>query len=207
MAMEYKLKTFNNARTVRVCGVIDNDSLSTFKNDIANIVRDDDAVIAENIENLRNFDERLCERYKETMILPPPIVLDITTHGGLCLEGLAFYDILRSMNDEGTHPVICEMSGCIASMGTFIVLGCDVRKIHKNTSVCVHSVNGGAIGKIMEIKEDYEEVKRISDLLHEIYYKHTNITREQIEEIDRTKRDWWFNAEEALKMGIATEII
>ena len=46
----------------------------------------------------------------------------------------------------------------------------------------------------ISIDETDEKIARLED-------------REQIEEIDRTKRDWWFNAEEALKMGIATDII
>lgn len=203
---EYKLRTFKRDRTVKVSGMISDETLSTFKNDIAAIVRADEAVIDDNIENLKLFDEHLCEEYKKNVKIPP-IVLDITSHGGYCLEGMAFYDILRSMNDNGVHPVICEMSGCIASMATFIVLGCDVRRIHKNTSVCVHSIGGGSFGKIEEIKEDYEEMKRISDRLHELYYKHTSITPEQVAEIDKTKRDWWFDADEAINVGIATEII
>ena len=92
-------------------------------------------------------------------------------------------------------------------MATFIVLGCDVRKAHKSTSFCVHSIGDSEMGKIQKHRDNLEEMERISNMLHQIYYKHTRLTKEKIEEIDKLQKDWWFDANEALNLGFATEII
>ena len=204
--MEYKIKTFTKERTVMVNKVIDRESLEKFKTDINKIVREDEEIVEENVMALNALQYGLGDEYRRK-VKYPPIILDITSPGGYCLEGTSFYDILRDMNDKKIHPVHCVMSGCIASMATFIVLGCDVRKIHKNTSVCVHSIGDGEIGKIQKHRDNLEEMERISNRLHEIYYKHTKLTREQVEEIDKLQKDWWFDSEKALELGFATEII
>lgn len=204
--MEYKIKTFTNERTVLVDKVIDRDSLEAFKKDLGKIIADDMQTVTENYLALKAIDEATADYYLGH-VKYPPITLDITSPGGLCLEGTSFYDVLRHYNDEGIHPIECVMSGCIASMATFIVLGCDVRKAHKSTSFCVHSIGDTEMGKIQKHRDNLEEMERISNMLHEIYYKHTKLTREKIEEIDKLQKDWWFDANEALNLGFATEII
>ena len=43
--------------------------------------------------------------------------------------------------------------------------------------------------------------------LFDIIEKETNISKAKLEEVYNRKQDWFFTAEEALKMGLITEII
>ena len=47
----------------------------------------------------------------------------------------------------------------------------------------------------------------LNEMAKEFVLKKTKITREKLDEIDKCKIDWYMDAQTALELGVATEII
>lgn len=57
------------------------------------------------------------------------------------------------------------------------------------------------------MKASVEEVSRINDILFDIITSKTKVTKERLNEVLEYKQNWIFTAQEALELGIITEII
>ena len=93
------------------------------------------------------------------------------------------------------------------SMGIIVALASPVRKAYRNTTFMIHQVSGMNFGTLQDMKESVEESQRVNSLLFDIIQKKSKVTKERLDEVAKQKEDWFFSAEEALDMGIITEII
>ena len=132
-----------------------------------------------------------------------PIELYLSTNGGSCYDGLALYDVIEASQT----PVEVYCTGKIMSMGIIVSLGAKVRKGYRNTTFMVHQVSGIAFGTLRDIEETYAEASRINDMLFNIIKSKTRVTEERLNQVILQKQDWFITAEEALELGILTEII
>ena len=90
------------------------------------------------------------------------------------------------------------------SMGVIAILAAQVRKAHRNTTFMIHQLSSRAIGDMVD---SVEESSRVNRMLFDIITSTTRITKERLSQISEQKKDWFFNAEEALNLGVITEII
>lgn len=132
-----------------------------------------------------------------------PIMLYLSTHGGTCYDGLALHDVIATSHT----PIEIICTGKIMSMGVIVALGAKVRKAYPNTTFMIHQVQGLSIGSLREMEDTVAEVSRINNMLFGIIINKTKITKEQLDEVVKNKKDWFLSAEEALQLGILTEII
>ena len=132
-----------------------------------------------------------------------PIKFYLSTTGGTCYDGLALHDVIAASRTP--IEVIC--TGKIMSMGVIVALGSKVRKAYRNTTFMIHQVQGVSIGALRDMEDTVAEVTRINDMLFRIIKEKTSITDEQFNEVIQNKKDWFLTAEEALELGIITEII
>lgn len=132
-----------------------------------------------------------------------PIQFHFSTSGGSCYDGLSLYDAIQS----SFVPVEITCYGRIMSMGIVVLLASNVRKAHKNTTFLIHQAMGLALGSLSEMKASVEEVSRINDILFDIITSRTKVTKERLNEVLEYKQNWIFTAQEALELGIITEII
>ena len=132
-----------------------------------------------------------------------PITFMLSTPGGNCYDGLALFDTIAN----SSTPVEIVCSGKVMSMGVITLLAADVRKAYRNTTFMIHQVSGMSLGTLQEMMESVEETTRVNDVLSGIIIGRTKITKEKLDEITRAKKDWIFTAEEALELGVITEII
>ena len=132
-----------------------------------------------------------------------PIRLYLSTPGGNCYDGLALYDAIES--SKTPVEVIC--SGKVMSMGIIVALASPVRMAYRNTTFMIHQVSGLNFGTLQDMKESMEESERVNNLLFDIIQKKSKITKVRLDEVSKKKEDWFFSAEEALYLGIITEII
>ena len=58
----------------------------------------------------------------------------------------------------------------------------------------------------MDLVDSVEEIKRLNAILHKIYIENTNLTEDELEEIDKLKKERWIDPVEALKLGLITKI-
>ena len=93
------------------------------------------------------------------------------------------------------------------SMGVIVALGAKVRKAYQNTTFMIHQVQGLTIGSLREMEDTLAEVSRINRMLFKIIQDNTKVSEEQLNDVLNNKKDWFLTAEEALNLGILTEII
>lgn len=139
----------------------------------------------------------------QTPVTLTPINLILSTYGGSIYDGLALYDAIES----STTPVEITCTGKIMSMGIIIALAGKVRKAHKNTTFMIHQASGQTWGTITDMEESMEEKRRVNEAIFNIIKQKTRIPEEKLDEVMNYKRDWFITAEEALELGIITEII
>ena len=132
-----------------------------------------------------------------------PIEFFLSTYGGACYDGLALHDVLES----SSTPVEVICTGKIMSMGIIVALGAKVRKAYRNTTFMIHQVSGISFGTLREMEDTVAEASRINEILFNIIKSKTRVTEDQLNEVLQKKKDWFMTAEEALHLGILTELL
>ncbi len=132
-----------------------------------------------------------------------PIEFFLSTYGGACYDGMALHDVIES--SKTPVEVIC--TGKIMSMGVIVALGASVRKAYRNTTFMIHQVSGLSFGTLREMEDTVAEASRINDILFNIIKSKTKVTEDQLNEVLQKKKDWFLTAEEALDLGILTELL
>ena len=186
-------------RTITIFNDVDESSMSSAIEKIFQINQSDE----EWIRNLYNILNASCAKFDSSVVEMPHIQVLLSTYGGDVYDGLSLYDAIKNSNTE--VDVTCF--GKIMSMGIIILLASKNRKAYRNTTFMIHEISSGAIGKLADLEESVDEAKRLNKVLFDIIEKETKITKTQLEEVYNKKQDWFITAEEALKLGIITEII
>ncbi len=132
-----------------------------------------------------------------------PIKFILSTCGGTCYDGMALHDVIES----SSTPIEIICAGKIMSMGVIVALGAKVRKAYRNTTFMIHQVKGLSIGSLREMEDTVAEASRINEMLFTIIKTKTKVAEMQLNEVLQCKKDWFITAEEALGLGIITEII
>lgn len=132
-----------------------------------------------------------------------PIEFLLSTYGGACYDGLALHDVLESSNT----PIEIVCTGKIMSMGVIVALGAKVRKAYRNTTFMIHQVSGLSFGTLREMEDTVAEASRINEILFHIIKSKTKVTEEQLNEVLQKKKDWFMTAEDALALGILTDLM
>ena len=133
------------------------------------------------------------------------ITFCINSPGGEVTGGLAVYDYLRFL----TSPVRTVCIGTAASMGSILFLAGDKREMLPHTRIMIHdpSFSSGEYAgkKPDELQEEIDSLKKTRDILCGIIADRTGQDSKTVYE--KTSRDSYFYAEEALAFGLATKII
>ena len=132
-----------------------------------------------------------------------PIEFFLSTYGGACYDGLALHDVIES----STTPVEIICTGKIMSMGVIVALGAKVRKAYRNTTFMIHQVSGLSFGTLREMEDTVAEASRINEILFNIIKSKTKVTEEQLNEVLPKKKDWFITADDALNIGLLTDLL
>ena len=132
-----------------------------------------------------------------------PIEFYLSTYGGACYDGLALHDVIES----STTPVEIICTGKIMSMGVIVALGAKIRKAYRNTTFMIHQVSGISFGALREMEDTVAEASRINEILFNIIKSKTKVTEEQLNEVLQKKKDWFITADEALNLGLLTDLL
>jgi len=132
---------------------------------------------------------------------------DITMHidspGGSVKSGLSMVDVMEYIPCD----IKTVNTGMAASMGS-VLLGAGTkgkRSSLRHSQTMLHQSSGGFSGNIQDAEVDWKEWQKINDELFVLLGSYCGKTAKQVKE-DAT-RDFWLNAEEAIKYGIIDEII
>jgi ATP-dependent Clp protease protease subunit len=132
-----------------------------------------------------------------------PITVLISSPGGHVESGDAIHDAIRFVR----APVTTLGTGWVASAGAHIFLAPpkDRRVCLPNTRFMIHQPAGGAGGQATDIAIQAKEILRTRERLARIIAKQTGKPFDTV--VSDMERDFWMNAEEAIKYGIVSRII
>jgi len=132
-----------------------------------------------------------------------PITVLVSSPGGHVESGDAIHDVIRFVR----APVTTVGTGWVASAGAHIFLAPpkDRRVCLPNTRFMIHQPAGGAGGQATDIAIQAKEILRTRERLARVIAKQTGKPFDTV--VADMERDFWMNADEAIKYGIVSRII
>jgi ATP-dependent Clp endopeptidase proteolytic subunit ClpP len=125
--------------------------------------------------------------------------------GGSVLDGLALFDYLRQLRAIG-HPVTTMALGRAASMGAVLLQAGSKRVMGRNAFLLIHEVSHLSVGKVSEMEDGVGFTKRLQQRLLAILAERSTLASREITR-RWSRKDWWLDADEALAIGLADEIL
>jgi ATP-dependent Clp protease protease subunit len=128
-----------------------------------------------------------------------PIFLTINTPGGSVTSGLGLMDIIRNSKT----PVHTIGLGMVASMGIPILLAGHKRYSYEHTVFMFHDISYGQGGTFTEHQRRMEAVEKfMRSKVNKFVLERTNIRADEIANMQDTVKDWYFDTDEAIKLGV-----
>ncbi len=132
-----------------------------------------------------------------------PIYLYIDSPGGDVDAGFAIFDTIRFID----APVYCIGMGLVASAAALILLAApkERRLGFPNSHYLIHQPSSGMKGVATDIEIHAAEIAKTKNRINEIIAQETGNKVEQV--AADTDRDYWLNAQEAVKYGLVSKVI
>ena len=137
-----------------------------------------------------------------------PIELFLSTNGGSADEMYAIVDVIEYLKSNDCEVHIRGI-GKIMSAG-ILILACGTkgeRKVGKNTRLMMHPVQGGIAGPFPSMKDDLGLIKKMQEKYIHCLSELTNLSIRQVRAIVNKRRDTYFDAEEAIEMGLVDSVL
>ena len=131
------------------------------------------------------------------------ITLMINSPGGVCYDGLAIYDTMKSLSST----VATQCVGMAASMGAVLLSAGE--KGHRlalpHSRVMIHQPIGGARGQATDILIEAEQIQILKNELCGLLAENSGQPLDKV--LADCERDHWMIAQEAKEYGLIDEII
>lgn len=187
---------------------------SEYKNRVLNLFGDfSEENINKMMEKLLKWEEEDAEilykhsqqvkQLEDPTKLLKPIILNINSPGGFVDELMALVDMLESI----PAPVITRGYGKICSCGFVLFCMGDERYIGNNASLMYHELAYGIWGKDSEVKNYSNFATKQQKRLDKLICKKTGMTLKTLNEWKKEVHDKWLDANQAVKFGIADELL
>ena len=136
-----------------------------------------------------------------------PIEFYINTYGGSADDMFAMYDVMRQVQQDTEIHTIGV--GKVMSAGTLLLAAGTKgkRKIGRNCRVMIHNVAAGNFGTLPNLTNELEAIQRLQDDYISAMVENTKFTRKKLEKLLNEKVNIYLDADEAVKYGIADEVI
>ena len=136
-----------------------------------------------------------------------PVEFYINTYGGSADDMFALYDVMQTIMQETEIHTIGV--GKVMSAGTLLLAAGTKgkRKIGKNCRVMIHNVAAGNFGTLPNLANELEAIQQLQDDYITAMVENTKFTRKKLEKLLNEKVNIYLDAEEAVKYGLADEIM
>ena len=132
-----------------------------------------------------------------------PIKIYINSYGGEVYDMWALIDIMLTAKS----PIYTYCTGYAMSAAFNIFLAGSKRFASKHSTFLYHQISCWRDSKYQDLVEDMVEIGYLQNDI-ELYVKdRSKITERKLKEVREKKIDWYIHCEEALKLGIITDII
>lgn len=150
-------------------------------------------------ESFLKFSEELAAVEKKG--IDEPIVIELSSGGGVAYDGLAFYSRIR-LSPCG---FIIMAYGLVASAASIILMAGDVRIMTKESWFMVHEDSGGVEGEVNVMEREIKHMRRMEEQWNCILTKHSKVTKGVWEKMN--KETTYLTAQQCLSLGIVDLII
>ena len=136
-----------------------------------------------------------------------PIEFYINTYGGSAHDMFALYDVMEMVKEETEIHTIGV--GKVMSAGTLLLAAGTKgkRKIARNCRVMIHNVAAGNFGILPNLTNELEAIQQLQEDYITAMVENTKFTRKKLEKLLNEKVNIYLSAEEAVKYGLADEIM
>jgi len=134
-----------------------------------------------------------------------PIKVILNSVGGEVYAGLLIYCTIRDLVNQGIKVEV-EARGLAASMGCIILQAGSRKTAPKATRFLIHEVSTWDWGKVSEMEEKVQEVRKVNNMLRDIIASRSGHPKEEIDRL-WTKKDVWYSADEAREFGLIDEVL
>lgn len=132
-----------------------------------------------------------------------PIKLFINSLGGSTYDMWALIDMMLNSKT----PIYTYCTGYAMSSAFKIFLAGSRRFMSEHATLLYHQLSQYRSGKYQDLIERNEDMIRCQEKIEEYVMSRTKITKEKLLEIREKKIDWFIYAEDAIELGVATDII
>ena len=136
---------------------------------------------------------------------PKAIKMIINSPGGEVSSAFALIDTMKGSKIPIYTYGLGEISSC--GLMTFIAGKKGHRYITRNTSILSHQYSWGAMGKQHELMARVKEFENTHNRIMNHYKKCTGMTEQNIKKYLLPPEDVWLTPTEAVKYGVADEIV
>ena len=152
--------------------------------------------------------EELLESTDSPNIMARSISMMISTHGGTASDMFSILDVMDMIKTR-TCDIETFGVGKVMSAGVPILAAGSPgrRKVGRNCRIMLHNVMAGTGGTIFSMENELQEIKWTQERYIETLASYTKLTPSKIKKLLKSQTDVYLSAEEAIKMGIADEII
>jgi ATP-dependent Clp protease protease subunit len=133
-----------------------------------------------------------------------PITIFMNTPGGVIVDGLAVFDTIKRIGKK--VPVNIIANGACMSMGVIILQAATHRACTPNTFFLLHELQGNVQGSLSAQRDDYKFSEELQKRLNKIVTSRSGMTEKQLKKLIE-RRDFYIDAQEALKFGLVDEIV
>ena len=136
-----------------------------------------------------------------------PIDFYVSTYGGLATEMFSVYDTIRFLSDR--TPIHTHGLGKVMSAGVLLLAAGTKgqRSIGKYCRIMLHGVVSGQQGYLQDVENEFRETRNTQKLYISALAEETNMDEKYIRKLMNKKTNVYFNAEEAVELGIADIIL
>lgn len=136
---------------------------------------------------------------------PAQMKMIINSPGGEVTSAFALIDTMKGSKVPVYTYGLGEISSC--GLMTFIAGVKGRRFLTKNTAILSHQYSWGSWGKDHELMARVKEFDNTQNRILEHYKKCTGLSEKQIKKYLLPPEDVWLTAKEAVKYGIADEVV
>lgn len=129
------------------------------------------------------------------------VFVDINSPGGDFFEGVAIYNMLRQHSQKVTVRVL----GLAASAASIIAMAGDEIQIGQAGFLMVHNAWVVAVGNRHDMQEASQVLTPFDDAMASVYAAQAGVDRAAAAEW--MDHETWFNGQEAVEIGLATELL
>ena len=172
-------------RIIYICGQLDNISMPQILFELVNLIEEDNIA---------------AEAIKDYIRIPIKIFLE-TQGGYISIANNLINIILNSKT-----PIYTYALGDCMSSGFLVFIAGHKRYVGKYSTLMYHQILSGTSYTCEHIKDFSEQLSREQNNIEDYVSKQTYISKEKLKEIRQCQRDWYLTSDEALQLGVATDL-